>query len=179
MSIPGSRSVAVSVLAARSGGEDQPAGRGSPYLQILGPLRIWRDGVELDAGPRQQAYLLALLLARTGRPTSTSELIDLIWGDGVPSSALNVLQKYVGALRRLLEPLLPVREAGSFLHRRGSSYLFAAGPATLDLVAFRELVDAARAALTRHDHEVALDHYVGALVLWHGPAGDGIADGTI
>ncbi|MFD4510695.1 ATP-binding protein [Streptomyces sp. NPDC058457] len=167
------------VLAARSGGDDRPAGRGSPYLQILGPLRIWRDGVELDAGPRQQAYLLALLLARAGSPTSTSELIDLVWGDGVPSSALNVLQKYVGALRRLLEPRLPVREAGSFLHRRGNAYLFTAAPATLDLVAFRELVDAARAAATGHDHEVALDHYVVALGLWHGPAGDGIADGTI
>ncbi|WP_238005922.1 BTAD domain-containing putative transcriptional regulator [Dactylosporangium sp. AC04546] len=151
----------------------------SPYLQILGPLRIWRDGAELDAGPRQQAYLLALLLARAGRPTRTSELIDLIWGDDVPSSALNVLHKYVGALRRLLEPLLPIRETGSFLHRRGNAYLLAAGPATLDLVAFRELVDAARSALTRHDHHAALDHYVSALGLWHGPAGDGIADGTI
>jgi DNA-binding SARP family transcriptional activator len=149
-----------------------------PYLQILGPLRIWRDGVELSAGPRQQAHLLALLLARPGRPTSTSELIDLIWGDDAPSSAMNILQKYIGALRRLLEPQLPVREAGSFLHRRGSSYLFAAGPATLDLVTFREGVDAARGALTRHDREVALDHYVGALGLWRGPAGDGIADGT-
>ncbi|MER5429527.1 BTAD domain-containing putative transcriptional regulator [Streptomyces sp. NPDC002588] len=167
------------VLAARSGGEDQQAGSGSPYLQVLGPLRIWRDGVELGAGPRQQAYLLALLLARTGRPTSTRELIDLIWGESAPSTALNVLQKYIGALRRLLEPLLPVREAGSFLHRRGNSYLFTAGPATLDLVAFRELVDAARTALTQHDRQVALDHYVGALGLWRGPAGDGIADGTI
>jgi DNA-binding response OmpR family regulator len=54
-----------------------------------------------------QAYLLALLLARVGRPTSTSELIDLIWRDDVPTSALNVIQKYVGALRRVLEPLLP------------------------------------------------------------------------
>ncbi|MGW0943316.1 BTAD domain-containing putative transcriptional regulator [Streptomyces sp. NPDC002623] len=148
-------------------------------LQILGPLRIWRDGVELDPGPRQQSHLLAVLLARAGKPISTSELVDLIWAEDVPASAVNILQKYVGALRRLLEPLLPVREAGSFLHRRGNSYLFAAGPATLDLVAFRELVDAAGAALTRHDHEVALDHYVGALGLWHGSAGDGIADGTI
>ncbi|MFF7467658.1 BTAD domain-containing putative transcriptional regulator [Streptomyces sp. NPDC008092] len=167
------------VLAARSGGADRPAGSGSPYLQILGPLRIWRDGVELGAGPRQQAYLLALLLARTGRPTSTTELIDLIWGENAPSTALNVLQKYTGALRRLLEPPLPAREAGSFLHRRGSSYLFTAGPATLDLVAFRELVDAAGAAQARHDREAALDHYVGALGLWHGPAGGGIADGTV
>ncbi|MEU6201957.1 BTAD domain-containing putative transcriptional regulator, partial [Streptomyces sp. NPDC047061] len=144
-----------------------------------GPLRIWRDGVELDPGPRQQSYLLAVLLARAGKPVSTSELVDLIWGGDVPASAVNILQKYVGALRRLLEPRLPVREAGSFLHRRGNSYLFAAGPATLDLVAFRELVDAAGAAATRQDHEVALDHYVGALGLWHGSAGDGIADGTI
>ncbi|WP_327002260.1 winged helix-turn-helix domain-containing protein [Dactylosporangium sp. NBC_01737] len=77
-------------------------------LQVLGPLRVWRDGVELDTGPRQQAYLLALLLARVGRPISASELIDLIWGDGVPSSALNVIHKYVGALRRLLEPAIPL-----------------------------------------------------------------------
>ncbi|MGW3290400.1 ATP-binding protein [Streptomyces sp. NPDC001002] len=147
-------------------------------LQVLGPLRIWRDGVELDTGPRQQSYLLAVLLARAGEPISTSELVDLVWAEDVPASAVNILQKYVGALRRLFEPLLPVREAGSFLHRRGNSYLFTAGSATLDLVVFREFVDAARAALTRHDHEAALDHYVGALGLWHGPAGDGIADGT-
>ncbi|MGA5454001.1 BTAD domain-containing putative transcriptional regulator [Streptomyces umbrinus] len=148
-------------------------------LQVLGPLRIWRDGVELDPGPRQQSYLLAILLARAGKPISTSELVDLIWAEDVPASAVNILQKYVGALRRLFEPLLPVREAGSFLHRRGNSYLFLAGSAALDLVAFRELVDAARAALTRHEHEAALDHYVGALGLWHGSAGDGIAEGTL
>ncbi|QXE33550.1 AAA family ATPase [Streptomyces sp. GMY02] len=151
---------------------------GGLRLQILGPLRVWRDGVELDAGPRQQSYLLAVLLARAGKPISTSELVDLIWAEDVPVSAVNILQKYVGALRRLLEPLRPVREAGSYLHRRGNSYLFAAGPAMLDLVAFRELVEAARAALARNDQEVALDHYVGALGLWHGSAGDGIADGT-
>jgi len=47
-------------------------------LQILGLLRIWHRDVELDAGPRQQAYLLALLLARAGRPLSVDSLIDLI-----------------------------------------------------------------------------------------------------
>ncbi|PWG15159.1 transcriptional regulator [Streptomyces sp. V2] len=147
-------------------------------LQVLGPLRVWRDGVEVDPGPRQQAYLLAILLARAGKPISTSELVDLIWAEDVPASAVNILQKYVGALRRLFEPALPLREAGSYLPRRGNAYLFTGGPATLDLLAFREHVDAARAALTRHDQEAALDHYTVALGLWHGPAGDGIADGT-
>ncbi|WP_066363040.1 ATP-binding protein [Herbidospora mongoliensis] len=154
------------------------AGSEGLRLQILGPLRIWRDGVELDAGPRQQAYLLALLLAQAGRPISTGELIDLIWGDDAPSSALNVIQKYVGALRRALEPALLLREAGSFLQRHGGSYLFTATPGTLDLVAFRELVDAAEAALARRSREAALDHYVAALGLWRGPAGNGVAEGT-
>ncbi|GID30939.1 ATP-binding protein [Paractinoplanes brasiliensis] len=140
-------------------------------LRILGPLRIRRDGVELDPGPPQQAYLLALLLIRAGRPVSGSELIDLIWADDVPTSALNILQKYVGSLRRLLEPSVSTRENGSYLHRRGGFYLFTAGPDVLDLVQFRQLVDAARA----HDRpDVALDHYVRALSLWHGPAGDGL-----
>ncbi|MCK9901422.1 AAA family ATPase [Frankia sp. Cpl3] len=157
--------------------ERQPSG-GHLRLQILGPLRLWRGGVELDSGPRQQAYLLALLLARAGRPTSTRELIDLIWDDDVPASARNILQKYVGALRRLLEPTLPARGTGTYLQRRGSGYLFAAAPGMLDVVTFRELVQAAEACLTRQRVDEALDCYVQALELWHGPAGDGLAHGS-
>ncbi|WP_329103230.1 hypothetical protein OG792_26150 [Micromonospora sp. NBC_01699] len=57
-------------------------------IQILGPLRLWRGVTELDAGPPRQAYLFALLLARAGQPVSTSRLIDLIWGEDSPASAL-------------------------------------------------------------------------------------------
>ena len=138
---------------------------------------MWRDGVELDAGPRQQAFLLALLLAREGRPISTAELVHLLWGEGAPASALNVVHKYIGALRRLLEPALPVRETGSHLLRRGNGYLFTAGAAELDLVSFRKFVAGADAAVLERSHETALDHYVDALGLWTGPAGDGLAQG--
>lgn len=147
-------------------------------LQILGPLRIWRDGVEVDAGPRQQAYLLAVLLARAGKPVSTTQLIDLIWADDVPASAVNILQKYIGALRRLLEPALPARGTGSHLQRRGNGYLFAAGTGMLDVLTFRELVEAARARVAQQRPDEALDSYVRALALWHGSAGDGLAGGS-
>ena len=126
-------------------------------LKILGPLRVWRDGVELDAGPRQQAYLLSLLIARVGRPISREELIDLVWDDAAPTSARNVLHKYVGALRRLLEPGLPARSTGSYLLRRGHGYLFVAGADELDVVAFRELVRKAAALLARRRAEAALE----------------------
>jgi DNA-binding SARP family transcriptional activator len=107
--------------------EAPPAVRGELRLQILGPLRIWRGAVELNAGPPQQAALLAVLLARAGRPTSTNELIEVIWGEAPPQSALNTIHKYVGALRHLLEPGLQARANGSLLQRRGDAYLCVAG----------------------------------------------------
>ncbi|MEU7587778.1 BTAD domain-containing putative transcriptional regulator [Micromonospora sp. NPDC049230] len=151
---------------------------GSLRFQILGPLRIWRDDVELSAGPRQQGHLLALLLARAGRPISVSNLIELLWGEDAPTSATNVIHKYVGTLRRLMEPSLPLRATGSYLRRHGGGYLFAPGPGTLDLVRFRELTSAARASLALRDRDRALDSYVEALELWRGPAGDTYASGS-
>ena len=147
---------------------------GALRLQILGPLRVWRDGVEVDPGPQQQAYLLALLLANAGRALSTSELVGLMWPDDVPASAANLVQKHVGALRRLLEPALPSRETGSYLRRRGTSYVFDAADGTVDAITFRTLVERARAAQRGED---ALDRYVEALALWRGPAGAGFSPG--
>jgi DNA-binding SARP family transcriptional activator len=152
----------------------QPSPAGGLRLQVLGPLRLWLGDAELDPAPRQQAYLLALLLAHEGHPVHVTELIDLIWEDAAPASALNVIHKYVGTLRRLLEPALPVRGTGSYLHRRGNGYQFTVGDASLDLVIFRELVRAARAAAGERPQE-ALDLYRRALRLWHGPAGDGLS----
>ena len=146
-------------------------------LQIMGPLRLWRGEREIDGGPRQQRCLLAVLLAREGRPVSTSDLIDLIWGPESPVSAVNVVHKYVGALRRLLEPDVPTRSPGSYLLRDGSGYRFTAAPETLDLVAFRRSVALAKSALRRDDPARAFDDYLNALQLCQGPAGDALADG--
>lgn len=147
-------------------------------LQILGPLRVWRDGAEVDPGPRQQAHLLALLLARQGQQTSIGDLIEMMWGQDSPASALNVVHKYVGSLRRLLEPQLPPREAGSYLLRRGNGYVCAGGPDVLDLARFRELVGEATVALAAGHHDVAHGSQVEALSLWTGPAGADLTPGA-
>ncbi|MFI1990851.1 BTAD domain-containing putative transcriptional regulator [Actinoplanes sp. NPDC020271] len=145
-------------------------------LQVMGSLRVWRGGVELDAGPRQQRCLLALMAAQVDRPVGMSDLIDLIWGAGPPGSAVNVIHKYVGALRRLLEPGLALRSGGSFITRRDSGYRFTAGPESLDLVEFRQGVALAKESLGRDRPDRALDHYLDALRLCEGPAGGSLAD---
>ncbi|MEV4380440.1 BTAD domain-containing putative transcriptional regulator [Streptosporangium sp. NPDC049644] len=167
--------VAVSTLPITADARACPVPGTALRMQILGPLRLWRGDVELDAGPRQQAHLLALLLAHEGLPISKVELIDLIWGKQAPGSAVNAIHKYIGALRRLLEPDLPARGSSSYLLSRGSGYLCTAGAGTLDLATFRELVRIARSALEQDRRERALDCYERALRLWRGPAGDGLA----
>ncbi|MFI5953761.1 ATP-binding protein [Cryptosporangium sp. NPDC051539] len=143
-------------------------------VQVLGPLRLWRDGRELKGGPRLQARILGLLSLSADAPVSLPTLIELVWGDEAPTTAVNVVQKHVGALRRLFEPSLPARGAGSYLHRHADGYRFAATPDTLDLLAFRKHLDEARAAVAQGDHDAALDSYSNALGLWRGPVGDGL-----
>ncbi|MCC4908614.1 BTAD domain-containing putative transcriptional regulator [Microbacterium sp. cx-59] len=143
-------------------------------LQVLGPLQLWRGGTELDAGPPQQAHLLSVLLAQTGRPTSAETLIEIIWGGASPQSALNSLHKYVGALRHLLEPDIPPRHSGSYIQRRGNGYVWTSNDATLDLNKFRSLLTATRLALVEQHSGKALDLYVEGLNLWRGPVGIGL-----
>ena len=105
-----------------------------------------------------------------------ADLIDLLWGSDSPVSAVNVIHKYVGALRRRLEPGLPLRAPGSHLLRHGDGYQFAAGTATLDLVTFRRLVSSAKAKLRQDRPAAAFDEYVEALSMCHGTAGGELAD---
>jgi DNA-binding SARP family transcriptional activator len=147
-------------------------------LQILGALRLWRGDQELDPGPRQQAALLAVLLACPDQLVSRSTLIDLLWDSAPPATALNVIHKYIGALRRVLEPDLSARATGSFLRRRADGYLFESRGSGLDLSAFRELITAARQAADLRQPQVSLDRFVDALRLWRGSAGTGTGLGS-
>ncbi len=149
---------------------------GALRIQILGPLRLWRDGTEVNAGSRMQRCALVLLLARAGSPVSVSEMIDLLWGDAPPRSAVNTVHKYVGTLRRLFEPDLGTRRSGRWLLRHGSGYRFDASPNVLDLSVFRSTAAAARRSAADGDEDAALRGSIDALRLWRGPAGDGLAE---
>ncbi|MFC9291427.1 winged helix-turn-helix domain-containing protein, partial [Streptomyces sp. NPDC057052] len=105
-------------------------------FEVLGPVRVWRRDAELDLGFPQQRALLALLLACAGRPVPTGELLALLWPGRPPASALNVVRRYLGALRRLLEPELPPRAPGRRLLRRPGGYLLEAAPHEVDLLRF-------------------------------------------
>jgi tetratricopeptide (TPR) repeat protein len=56
--------------------------------------------------------VFGMLAMRAGRAVSRSELIDGLWGDEPPSSAVNSVHVYVAGLRRVLEPRRASRAPG-------------------------------------------------------------------
>jgi DNA-binding SARP family transcriptional activator/tetratricopeptide (TPR) repeat protein len=141
---------------------------------VLGPVRVWRGDAEILGGPPQQRAILALLLVRAGAPVSMAELIDLLWPTDPPPSAANVVHRYIGMLRRQLEPELPTRVAGRWLVRQVGSYRLNVDADSLDLLRFRERVHSARALAARGRPEEAVDEFVAALALWRGSCLTGV-----
>ncbi|MFI7437386.1 AfsR/SARP family transcriptional regulator [Micromonospora haikouensis] len=145
-------------------------GEAGLWLEVMGPLRVRRSGVELDPGPRQQRLVLALLLAHAGRAVPVGEIVDALW-ERPPAHAVNVVQRHIGGLRRLLEPDLPARSTGRWIASDPAGYQLLAGAEQLDLLRFRALVQRGAAAERAGHVEEALSHYVAALPLWRGACG--------
>jgi len=141
---------------------------------VLGPVRVWRGDAEIVDGPPQQRAMLALLLAKAGAPVTMAELIGLLWTADPPPSAANVVHRYIGMLRRALEPELPTRAEGRWLIRLVGSYRLNVDADSLDLLRFRELADRARQLSARGNAAEAVRVFVEALGLWRGPCVVGV-----
>lgn len=142
---------------------------------VLGTVRIRRAGVEAALGSPQERALLALLLARAGQPVAVSEIVGVLWGRQPPRSAVNVVRRHIGSLRRLLEPGLPVRAVGRWLIRDAAGYRFAVDSDSLDLLRFRLLCDEARRRATAGQPPAeAFELFTEALSLWRGPVAAGL-----
>ncbi|MCM4083432.1 AfsR/SARP family transcriptional regulator [Paractinoplanes hotanensis] len=145
--------------------EDRP-GVADLWIQVLGPVRVRVAGQDVDPRTRQQRLVLAILATRAGESTSVAELVELLWDHDPPASAVNVVHRHVGAIRRLLQPSLPLRSPGDWLFGGAAGYRLAADANSLDLIRFRDLV---RRSRTADVPEQALALLVEALQLWRGP----------
>jgi DNA-binding SARP family transcriptional activator/tetratricopeptide (TPR) repeat protein len=142
------------------------ADHGGLLVRLLGPVRAWQGDRELElAGPQRQA-VLALLALRANQAVSRSELIDGIWGEDPPPSAVNALHVHVAGLRRALEPNRASRAPGKFLLARGPGYSLRLEPGQLDAQVFGRHLDAARAARAAGDLSAAARSLEAALRIW-------------
>ena len=126
-------------------------------LRILGPLEAIADGRRVQIGRGKPQALLALLALRRGTVVSTDAIIDSLWGERPPETAVKSVQVYVSRLRKSLgDDVIVTRPPG---------YTLEIEPDQLDLTRFERLVDEAR-QLPPAEAATSLRD---ALALWRGP----------
>jgi DNA-binding SARP family transcriptional activator len=142
-------------------------------FRILGTLevRAYGDRVTL-ASPRQQRALAALLL-NPNSVVPVERMIDALWEDEPPATAVKQVRNCVSALRSRLG------EAGAMIVTDGPGYRLQTGSDDLDSLRFRRHVAAARGLAGQAKLVDAVEEIRAALALWRGPALDGLRTTTL
>jgi YVTN family beta-propeller protein len=130
-------------------------------FRVLGSLEVVEGDHTLTLGGPRQRALLAVLLVHRGEPVSSERLVDALWGERAPASAVKIVQGYVSNLRKVL--------GDGVLVTTGRSYLLHAEPGQTDLGHFEALVAEGRAALQEGDPAAAAARLGEGLALWRGP----------
>jgi DNA-binding SARP family transcriptional activator len=129
-------------------------------IDVLGALRVRRDGHDLPLGGRREQVVLAVLAAANGRQVTDDRLVDEVWGEDPPATAIGSLQVAVSKLRKVLGD-------DALLRREASGY--ALDGASLDAAE----LSAIAARLDRDPHRV-LAETGEALSLWRGAPYSGL-----
>jgi DNA-binding SARP family transcriptional activator len=124
---------------------------------ILGPLEVVQDDAPLALGGQKQRALLGLLVLNAGSVVSTDRLLDQVWGEQPPRTALTSLQNQISQLRKLLGAATVVT--------RAPGYVLDVEADQVDSLRFEQLVGAAR-AVPPDERAPRLRE---ALALWRGP----------
>ncbi|WP_416874072.1 BTAD domain-containing putative transcriptional regulator [Kitasatospora sp. SC0581] len=143
----------------------QPATPTRLRFAVLGPLTGEAGGRPLALGPLKQRLVLAVLLSRANTAVPVDLLTDAVWPEEPPRTARKNLQVYICTLRTLLG-----REEGpDRLSHSAAGYLLRVAEPELDLLRFRALARAGRAAADGGALAPAARLLRQALDLWQGP----------
>jgi DNA-binding SARP family transcriptional activator/tetratricopeptide (TPR) repeat protein/transcriptional regulator with XRE-family HTH domain len=134
------------------------------WLSALGPLEVWADGTQLSLGPPARRAILALLLMESGVLVRRDTIIDVLWGDSPPRTAVGLLQAHVSRIRRLLS----AHNGEGVIDSVRGAYRLSLPSGQVDLLVFRELAAQAAAARAAGDDVAAVECYTHAMALWRG-----------
>jgi DNA-binding SARP family transcriptional activator len=148
-------------------------------FRILGPVEARSADETVALGSDKQRALLAILLLHANEVVSAERLIDGLWGERPPPTALRTLQAHISRLRKALDHRAgaPVNDRGEpstggpngALVTRGHGYLLRVAPGELDLDRFTGLVEQGHQALAAGDPGIAAQILRDGLDLWRGP----------
>ncbi|HEY0637824.1 MAG TPA: BTAD domain-containing putative transcriptional regulator [Pseudonocardiaceae bacterium] len=148
--------------AGRRAGEAPPRrAEARLSVSVLGPLVVHQGRHRTFVGSEKLRTLLGLLALQPNRMVGRDEVIDVLWGDRPPATAVNLVHTYVLRLRR-------VTGAGLLRHV-GNGYQLALTAEQSDVLRFAELAARAAGRAAADDPDGAARLYAQALDLWRGP----------
>jgi DNA-binding SARP family transcriptional activator len=106
-------------------------------FRLLGPLEARDGSARVTLRGRKQRALLARLLLDANRTVSVDRLVEDLWGEEAPESAVKMVQIHVSQLRKQLP--------SQMLLTRPPGYTIELEPEALDAVRFRRLREEGRA----------------------------------
>lgn len=140
-------------------------------FRILGPLEALDEGRRVPLGGGKQRALLALLLLHANETLSSERLIDELWGEHPPATAVKTVQVHVSRLRRALAPDTGEGSSdGHMVVTRERGYQLDLDPERLDAHRFERLLAAGRSELAAGRPKPAVSLLERALSLWRGSA---------
>ncbi|MGI5285864.1 AfsR/SARP family transcriptional regulator [Nonomuraea polychroma] len=147
-------------------------------FSVLGPLAATREGERIELGGTRVKALVATLLIAQGKVVTTDHIVDAVWGEQAPNSALSTLYSYITRLRKALEPERAPRAATGLLDRQGPGYVLRVRPESVDSERFAALAERGARLLT-DDPPAAAESLAAALALWRGPAYADLGDSDV
>ncbi|RKR92057.1 DNA-binding SARP family transcriptional activator [Micromonospora pisi] len=151
--------VSPAVVLAADGDGDKPARR---QVRLLGPVEVLGPaGPALLVGARQRA-VVGLLALKAGTVVPQWRLVDALWGQHPPRTAVKSLHSHVARVRSALTLCgLP-----DVLVTRESGYALRLAPETVDAIRFEEFARRGRDALAAGAPERAVARLREGLGLW-------------
>jgi DNA-binding SARP family transcriptional activator len=132
----------------------------------------------VDLGAPKQRALLALLVSRVGQPVAVEVMLEALWPERPPPSAMTSLQAYVANLRRALEPDRAPRTPATVLRTSPQGYRLDSRVVDVDVRRFSEHATAGWQAWDRGAAQQALSEFEVGLALWRGQAYAEVANAT-
>ncbi|HEV8562190.1 MAG TPA: BTAD domain-containing putative transcriptional regulator [Actinophytocola sp.] len=136
-------------------------------IRLLGPLEVWSGGRYIELRGGRAHKLLAALALEPDRTVPIGRLVDVLWDDDPPATAVRQVRNIAAAVRRLLD-------RPDVLLTDRSGYRLRTANLLLDTEIFDEQLTLAGDAVAAGDLEKAADALRSALDLWQGNALAGI-----
>ncbi|MFE4518456.1 BTAD domain-containing putative transcriptional regulator [Kitasatospora sp. NPDC056783] len=141
-------------------------------FSVLGLMRAQRGSTVLKVGSPQQQAMLAVLLLRPGHGASATDLIDALWGEEPPSTAMTTVRTYAWRWRKILHGEGP--DAPNVLTSAGDGYRLVLPKHAVDAARAEELAAQAERTAAAGEPQQARDLLNQALELWQGEPLTGI-----